>query len=146
MPQCSIPNLKQRCRGKIWKCFSDNSYAPIFLITLTSVVMLFSNTESQTNPATATPTTRIPKLSNYPPYIPPLTIMKENIVHKGVTFESRPIYLDVQATSPMDPRLIDAMNQCLVEQYGNPHSRTHMFGWETEAVRESIAKLVNADP
>ncbi|KAI9490163.1 cysteine desulfurase [Zychaea mexicana] len=62
----------------------------------------------------------------------------------------RPIYLDVQATSPMDPRVLDAMMPYFTENYGNPHSRTHQYGWETETAvetaRAEVAKLIGADP
>lgn len=62
---------------------------------------------------------------------------------------TRPIYLDMQATTPTDPRVLDAMLPFLTGLYGNPHSRTHAYGWETEkAVEEArahIAKLIGAD-
>jgi cysteine desulfurase len=55
----------------------------------------------------------------------------------------------MQATTPMDPRVVDAMLPFMTEQYGNPHSRTHLYGWEAEeAVEEArgqIANLINAD-
>jgi len=61
----------------------------------------------------------------------------------------RPIYLDMQATTPTDPRVLDAMLPFLTGQYGNPHSRTHAYGWETdkavEEAREKIARLIGAD-
>jgi cysteine desulfurase len=60
-----------------------------------------------------------------------------------------PIYLDYSATTPVDPRVADKMIPYLVEKFGNPASRSHAFGWETEAAveeaREEVAKLVNAD-
>lgn len=60
----------------------------------------------------------------------------------------RSIYLDLQATTPMDPRVLDSMMPCLTEQFGNPHSRTHLYGWETqdavEEARTHIAQLVGA--
>lgn len=63
---------------------------------------------------------------------------------------SRPIYLDMQATTPTDPRVVDAMLPFLTGLYGNPHSRTHAYGWETdkavEQAREHIANLIGADP
>lgn len=63
---------------------------------------------------------------------------------------NRPIYLDAQATTPTDPRVLDAMLPYLTGQYGNPHSRTHAYGWETEkateTAREHIASLIGADP
>lgn len=62
----------------------------------------------------------------------------------------RPIYLDMQATTPVDPRVLDAMLPFFVGVYGNPHSRTHAYGWETdkavEDARSHIASLVGADP
>ncbi|KAK6526263.1 cysteine desulfurase [Orbilia ellipsospora] len=63
---------------------------------------------------------------------------------------SRPIYLDMQATTPTDPRVLDAMLPYMTGQYGNPHSRTHAYGWETdnavEAAREHVASLIGANP
>lgn len=44
----------------------------------------------------------------------------------------RPVYLDMQATSPLDPRVLDAMMPYMMDLYGNPHSRTHTYGWESE--------------
>ncbi|KAH8880017.1 cysteine desulfurase-like protein [Thozetella sp. PMI_491] len=62
----------------------------------------------------------------------------------------RPIYLDMQATTPVDPRVLDAMLPYFVGVYGNPHSRTHAYGWESEKgveeAREHIANLIGADP
>jgi cysteine desulfurase len=48
----------------------------------------------------------------------------------------RPIYLDAQATTPTDPRVLDAMLPYMTNQYGNPHSKTHAYGWETEKAVE----------
>lgn len=63
---------------------------------------------------------------------------------------SRPIYLDMQATTPMDPRVVDAMLPFMTGLYGNPHSRTHAYGWESEKAveqaRAHIAELIGADP
>lgn len=62
----------------------------------------------------------------------------------------RPIYLDMQATTPLDPRVLDAMLPFYSGLYGNPHSRTHAYGWETdtasEDARKHIADLIGADP
>lgn len=69
---------------------------------------------------------------------------------KGTTLMGRPLYLDVQATTQVDPRVLDAMMPFLTEQFGNPHSRTHAFGWESEAAveraRSQVASLVDANP
>lgn len=61
-----------------------------------------------------------------------------------------PIYLDYSATTPVDPRVAEKMIPYLTEQYGNPASRSHPYGWTAEKAvenaREQVAKLVNADP
>jgi cysteine desulfurase len=61
-----------------------------------------------------------------------------------------PIYLDYSATTPVDPRVVDRMIPFLREQFGNPASRSHAFGWAAEKAveeaREQVAALVNADP
>lgn len=63
---------------------------------------------------------------------------------------ARPIYLDMQATTPVDPRVLDAMLPFMTGLYGNPHSRTHAYGWEAEKAieqaRKHIADLIGADP
>jgi cysteine desulfurase len=63
---------------------------------------------------------------------------------------TRPIYLDYSATTPVDPRVVEKMVPWLYENFGNPASRSHAFGWESEEAveraREEVAKLVNADP
>lgn len=60
----------------------------------------------------------------------------------------RPLYLDAQATTPLDPRVLDAMLPYLVNNYGNPHSRTHAYGWESESAveksRGQVAALIGA--
>jgi len=69
---------------------------------------------------------------------------------RGVELTGRSAYLDNQATTCLDPRVLDTMMFLQTEQYGNPHSRTHMFGWETEDIveesRSKVAKLIGADP
>jgi len=61
-----------------------------------------------------------------------------------------PIYLDYSATTPVDPRVADAMIPYLTEKFGNPASRSHPFGWTAdeavERARSQVATLVNADP
>jgi cysteine desulfurase len=62
---------------------------------------------------------------------------------------SLPIYMDYSATTPVDPRVAAKMIPFLTEHFGNPASRSHAYGWETEAAveeaREQVADLVNCD-
>ncbi|WOD41320.1 cysteine desulfurase family protein [Nodosilinea sp. E11] len=62
----------------------------------------------------------------------------------------RPIYLDCHATTPVDPRVLEAMLPFFSDHFGNPASLTHVYGWEAEAAigrsRETIAAAINASP
>lgn len=59
-----------------------------------------------------------------------------------------PVYMDYQATTPLDPRVLDAMMPYLKEKFGNPHSVEHAFGWEAEAAveiaRKQVAEIIGA--
>ncbi len=63
-----------------------------------------------------------------------------------------PIYLDYSATTPVDPRVAQVMTECLTQvgNFGNPASRSHVFGWKAEAVvenaRKQVAELLHCDP
>ena len=69
------------------------------------------------------------------------------IQHKKAS--AMPIFLDYQSTTPCDPRVVEAMLPYFTQKFGNPHSRSHAFGWEAEAAcevaREQVARLINAD-
>ncbi|KAM9963308.1 hypothetical protein ACTFIW_006536 [Dictyostelium discoideum] len=69
--------------------------------------------------------------------------------NRGIAGEKQPIYLDMQSTTPIDPRVLDAMLPLYTENYGNPHSKTHAYGWTSndlvEDAREKVSKIIGAD-
>ncbi len=69
---------------------------------------------------------------------------------KGHWSKDKPLYLDYQATTPTDPRVVEKMLPFFSERFGNPHSRTHHYGWDAEDVveeaRAQIASLIGASP
>jgi cysteine desulfurase len=73
--------------------------------------------------------------------------LKQKIIDQGGNF---PLYMDYQATTPTDPRVVEAMLPYFYNKFGNPHSRSHSFGWEAEKAidnaRSLVAKVINAAP
>ena len=67
---------------------------------------------------------------------------------RGTFRHGRAAYLDMSATTPLDPRVFDTMAPFMVGRFGNPHSRTHSYGWESEQAvehaREQVATLIGA--
>jgi cysteine desulfurase len=76
--------------------------------------------------------------------------LDKKIEQSFVTAPHFPIYMDYSATTPVDPRGADKMIPFLREQFGNPASRSHMYGWTAEAAveeaRANVAAIVGADP
>jgi len=76
--------------------------------------------------------------------------LDKKIEQSFVTAPHFPIYMDYSATTPIDPRVADKMIPYLREQFGNPASRSHAYGWSAEAAveeaRANVAALVGADP
>ena len=72
-------------------------------------------------------------------------------LHEKKSILNIPIYLDYSATTPVDPRVAKKMSECLTMEgvFGNPASRSHTFGWESEKLvdqaRKNVALLLNAD-
>jgi cysteine desulfurase len=69
---------------------------------------------------------------------------------KGQWNKDAPLYLDYQATTPTDPRVVEKMLPFFSERFGNPHSRTHHYGWDAEdaveVARAQVASLIGATP
>ncbi|KAL7461100.1 hypothetical protein ACHAXS_001533 [Conticribra weissflogii] len=69
---------------------------------------------------------------------------------RGKFREGLASYLDMSATTPLDPRVLDSMMPYMIGSYGNPHSRTHSYGWESETTvekaRAQVASLIGASP
>ena len=63
--------------------------------------------------------------------------------------KGRPVYLDYQATTPMDPWVVEAMAPFFGDKFGNPHSRNYFYGWDAEEAvkkaRRQIADLIGAE-
>lgn len=59
------------------------------------------------------------------------------------------IYLDYQSTTPIDPQVLDSMLPYMTDKFGNPHSKSHVYGWETEKIveeaRANVAKIIGAE-
>lgn len=75
----------------------------------------------------------------------------ESLKQKIIDEKSRiPVYLDYQATTPTDPRVVEAMLPYFTTKFGNPHSRSHSYAWEAEEAcelaRSQVASLIGASP
>ncbi|XP_022173372.1 cysteine desulfurase, mitochondrial [Myzus persicae] len=93
----------------------------------------------------------VQNLSKLVRYFSQKTTEQETKVASRMGFlKGKPVYLDAQATTPLDPRVLDAMMPYMTHSYGNPHSRTHMYGWESEeaveTARRHISDLIGANP
>ncbi|KAF8012297.1 hypothetical protein BT93_I0438 [Corymbia citriodora subsp. variegata] len=111
---------------------------------------LLASALRRASPATAPPLLRRRLLSTAAAVAEPYEDSSSGVVMKGVRIAGRPLYLDMQATSPVDPRVLDSMLPFYLHRYGNPHSRTHLYGWESdqavESARSQVAALVGASP
>ena len=87
-------------------------------------------------------------VSDFIPESNPNEIHSPGFSIKGEALSGRPMYLDFQATTPMDPRVLDKMVPFMLSDYGNPHSKTHQYGWDAEKsienARNEIASLISA--
>lgn len=76
-----------------------------------------------------------------------LNTLRQKIINLG---QRLPIYLDYQATTPVDPRVLETMIPFFSNNFGNPHSRSHQYAWEAEEAceiaRSKVAHLIGANP
>ncbi|XP_030528397.1 cysteine desulfurase, mitochondrial [Rhodamnia argentea] len=111
---------------------------------------LLASALRRSSPTTAPPLRRLLSTAAAAAVAEPYEDASSGIVMKGVRISGRPLYLDMQATSPVDPRVLDAMLPFYLHRYGNPHSRTHLYGWESdlavESARSHVASLIGASP
>lgn len=102
----------------------------------------FSRALHTTRPTSlATPTSTPSDLESTTTLTPSEDSLGFGLHEMGPQTAGRPIYLDMQATTPTDPRVLDAMLPFMTNQYGNPHSKTHAYGWETEMAVEEGRKV-----
>src|SRR5215470_18538414 len=77
------------------------------------------------------------------------SLQEMKIAADGQNRPKTPIYLDYQATTPTDPRVVEAMLPYFTMHFGNPHSRNHAYGWEAETAvekaRAQVASIIGAD-
>jgi cysteine desulfurase len=111
------------------------------------------------DPRKPTSTTSFEKMAQDPRYQPDGNVPEHLLARDsdaiderfsmGQAHEGRALYLDYQATTQSDPRVTDAMLPYMLQGYGNPHSNTHTYGWDTEhaceEAREKVASLIGAD-
>jgi len=86
----------------------------------------------------------------HPSRVPAPAQPPEMMLQEQLQMTTRPIYLDYSATTPVDPRVVEKMVPWLYDNFGNPASRSHSYGWAAEEAveqaRAEVAALVNADP
>ncbi len=79
-----------------------------------------------------------------------MSIIHYTLPASSLVQPSMPVYMDYSSTTPIDPRVVDAMLPWLTNQFGNPASRSHAYGWSAESAveiaRQHVADLVGADP
>ena len=56
---------------------------------------------------------------------------------------NKTLFFDFQSTTPIDPRVLDRMMPYMTDMFGNPHSKSHSFGWEAEEAMENSRKVIS---
>ncbi|KAG7389243.1 cysteine desulfurase [Phytophthora pseudosyringae] len=102
-------------------------------------------TDKRYTPVNEVPASVLENVGSETIFSPGFAVRGEHAPVKG----AKPAYLDVQATAPMDPRVLDAMLPYMTYAYGNPHSTTHEFGWDADKAvehgRGCVAELIGAN-
>lgn len=150
LPGVSSPTTARPIANTAILAFASRFYSPpaAAAVKLVDDVSLETHTDIQTA-AREQAETRAAAAGSSPEAATSSTSALQHAYQENTGFGTRPIYLDMQATTPTDPRVLDNMLKFYTGLYGNPHSNTHAYGWETnkeiETARENVAHLINAN-
>lgn len=135
----SSPAVQQLLRSAL----RASSRTPRAIAAASSSTVRSFATDKRYQPVNAVPENVLANVKSDKIFSPGFS-MKEGAVQAS----GKPAYLDFQATTPLDPRVLDAMMPHLTYGFGNPHSTTHEYGWDADAAveraRESVADLIGA--
>lgn len=150
LPGLSSPTTARPIANTLKLAFTSRLYSPpaAAAVKLVDDVSLETHTDIQTA-AREQAETRAAAAGSSPEAATSSTSALQHAYQENTGFGTRPIYLDMQATTPTDPRVLDNMLKFYTGLYGNPHSNTHAYGWETnkeiETARDNVAHLINAN-
>lgn len=150
LPGLSSPTTARPIANTLKLAFASRLYSPpaAAAVKLVDDVSLETHTDIQTA-AREQAETRAAAAGSSPEAATSSTSALQHAYQENTGFGTRPIYLDMQATTPTDPRVLDNMLKFYTGLYGNPHSNTHAYGWETnkeiETARDNVAHLINAN-
>lgn len=150
LPRLSSSTTARPITNTAILAFGSRFYSPpaAAAVKLVDDVSLETHTDIQTA-AREQAETRAAAAGSAPDAANSSTSALQHAYQENTGFGTRPIYLDMQATTPTDPRVLDNMLKFYTGLYGNPHSNTHAYGWETnkeiETARDNVATLINAN-
>lgn len=121
-----------------------------FVTGVVNVLRRFSSTFSPSSPPGSLPASDTPLAASSSASSASVTSGTTSEISPSPGTSYLPLYLDSQSTTPLDPRVLDKMLPYMTHRFGNPHSRTHFYGWQSEEAvekaRAQVASLIKADP